>query len=105
GSAKEDCPASAAARQAPQGRNHAETLRLLYVALTRARDRLILFGRACGNSKQGYDDGSWWDVLTETFGRLGEAVRKRGEIRRFGPDPVRLTPAPRGAAVAAGLPP
>ena len=41
----------------------------------------------------GYDEGSWWAVLTETFERLGE--RPGGEVRdigdgrrRFGFDPV-----------------
>ncbi len=105
GSAKEDCPASAAAREARQARTDAETLRLLYVALTRARDRLILFGRACGNSKLGYDAGSWWDVLTGTFDRLGGAVREvGGRVRRYGPDPARLAPKPAEAAAQGALP-
>src|SRR5690606_38029809 len=105
GSAKEDCPASAAAREARQARTDAETLRLLYVALTRARDRLILFGRACGNSKLGYDAGSWWDVLTGTFDRLGGAVREGGgRVRRYGPDPARLAPKPAEAATQGALP-
>jgi ATP-dependent helicase/nuclease subunit A len=106
GSAKEDCEASREAREARQARTDAETLRLLYVALTRARDRLILLGRACGNSKQGYDDGSWWSVLAETFGRLGGQVREVGDgVRRFGADPARLDPdrgeSPAGAALPA----
>ena len=105
GSAKEDCGASKAAREARQARTDAETLRLLYVALTRARDRLIVLGRACGNSKQGYDDGSWWQVLTETFDRLGDRVRDIGDgVRRFGADPVRLAPSVPGSAYAPALP-
>ncbi|MDZ4112740.1 MAG: double-strand break repair helicase AddA, partial [Brevundimonas sp.] len=100
-SAKEDCEASKAAREARQARTDAETLRLLYVALTRARDRLIVLGRACGTSKQGYDDGSWWSVLVETFDRLGDDAREIGDgVRRYGADPVRL--APRAAGDAAG---
>ncbi|HYD26396.1 double-strand break repair helicase AddA [Brevundimonas sp.] len=99
GSSKEDCPASKAAREARQARTDAETLRLLYVALTRARDRLIVLGRACGNSKQGYDEGSWWQALTETFDRLGDRVRDIGDgVRRFGADPARLAPAPAASA-------
>ena len=105
GSAREDCPASAAAREARQARTDAETLRLLYVALTRARDRLILLGRACGNSKQGYDDGSWWGVLTETFDRLGDSARDAGDgVRRFGADPARLAPGRADAAARTALP-
>ncbi len=105
GSAKEDCEASKAAREARQARTDAETLRLLYVALTRARDRLILFGRACGNSKQGYDDGSWWSVLVETFDRLGDQVREIDNgVRRFGADPARLAPGPADSAPGTALP-
>jgi ATP-dependent helicase/nuclease subunit A len=105
GSSKEDCEASKAAREARQARTDAETLRLLYVALTRARDRLILLGRACGNSKQGYDDGSWWSVLTETFERLGDKVREAGDgVCRFGSDPVRLAPGRADAPGEASLP-
>lgn len=97
GAAREDCPASAAARKARQDRTDAETLRLLYVALTRARDRLIILGRACGNTKLGYDEGSWWSVLTGTFERLGGQVRElEGGVRRFGPDPAVLAPVTAG---------
>ncbi|MCS6626251.1 double-strand break repair helicase AddA [Roseibacterium beibuensis] len=105
GSAKEDCEASKAAREARQARTDAETLRLLYVALTRARDRIIVMGRACGNSKQGYDDGSWWQVLTETFGRLDGQVHEVDErVIRFGADPARLPPRRRAAGHAAVSP-
>lgn len=88
GSEKEDCEASGEARQARQDRVDAETLRLLYVALTRARDRILILGRGSGKSKLGYDEGSWWAVLTETFERLGAQVRDIGDGRqRFGVDP------------------
>jgi len=92
GSEKEDCEASLAARTARQVRIDDETLRLLYVALTRARDRIVVLGRACGNGKQGYDDGSWWAVLSETFERLGTQARDIGDGRtRFGVDPEVLS--------------
>ncbi|MBJ7446467.1 MAG: double-strand break repair helicase AddA [Brevundimonas sp.] len=88
GSEKEDCEASGEARQARQDRVDAETLRLLYVALTRARDRIVILGRGSGKSKLGYDEGSWWAVLTETFERMGGQVRDIGDGRqRFGVDP------------------
>lgn len=87
GSSKEDCDASREAREIRQQRTDAETLRLLYVALTRARDRLVILGRAAGNSKLGYDADSWWDVLTETFDRLDVQVRTVDGVRRIGPDP------------------
>ncbi|CAL1692900.1 ATP-dependent helicase/nuclease subunit A [Brevundimonas subvibrioides] len=89
GSEKEDCEASGEARTARQVRVDDETLRLLYVALTRARDRVVILGRGSAKSKLGYDEGSWWAVLTETFERLGGQVRDIGDgRRRFGVDPV-----------------
>lgn len=93
GSKKDDCTASAAARDARQSRTDDETLRLLYVALTRARDRVIVMGRA---SSRGPEAGSWWSVIEETFERLGGQMHAiEGGVRRFGVDPdIR----PQGAA-------
>src|SRR5690606_9490053 len=88
-----------AARAARQARTDAETLRLLYVALTRARGRVIILGRACGNRKEGFDEGSWWDVLSRTFGALPEVQTLPSRRRRFRPEPVRV-----GAAGAAAVP-
>ncbi len=105
GSEKEDCETSGAARTERQTRVDAETLRLLYVALTRARDRIVILGRGSGKSKLGYDEGSWWAVLNETFERLGTHVRDIGEgRRRFGIDPVVLEAGVAGAAVGIDVP-
>ncbi|MGQ2990226.1 double-strand break repair helicase AddA [Brevundimonas sp.] len=102
GSEKEDCEASAEARAARQQRVDDETLRLLYVALTRARDRIMVLGRGSGRSKQGYEDGSWWAVLTETFERLDGQVRDIGDgRRRYGYDPV-VERGPPGPLVSPG---
>jgi len=92
GSAKDDCPASKAAREARVARTDAESLRLLYVALTRARDRLVVMGRAVRRPEDGFEAGSWWSVIAETFRRLGEDdplnVRDiGGGVLRFGVDP------------------
>ncbi len=70
GRAGDDCPASAEARKAREKRADDETLRLLYVALTRARDRLVIMGRA---GTRGPDTDSWWSIITETFERLNES--------------------------------
>jgi ATP-dependent helicase/nuclease subunit A len=102
GSARDDCPASRAAREARVARTDAETLRLLYVALTRARDRLVVMGRAVRRPETGFEPGSWWSVIAETFDRLaGEDplnVRDIGDgVLRFGVDPATLAtgvPAP-----------
>jgi ATP-dependent helicase/nuclease subunit A len=95
GSSKEDCPASKAAREARVARTDAESLRLLYVALTRARDRLVIMGRALKRPAEGFETGSWWSVIAETFDRLGEDeplnARDIGAgVLRFGVDPDRL---------------
>lgn len=93
GAEAEDCDASRDTRQARIDRADAESLRLLYVALTRARDRVVILGRALGNRKEGFEEGSWWDVLSETFMRLqaddGTSVRDIGDGRlRYGVAPV-----------------
>ncbi|SFS32446.1 double-strand break repair helicase AddA [Brevundimonas viscosa] len=91
-SSKQDCAASAAVRQARVDRTDAESLRLLYVALTRARDRLIVMGRKLGKPKEGFDPGSWWDVIAGTFAGLAEARPEEvklldGGRLRFGTGP------------------
>ncbi|WP_284876557.1 double-strand break repair helicase AddA [Brevundimonas sp. MEB006b] len=102
GSAKDDCPASADARAARQARTDDETLRLLYVALTRARDRVIVMGRA---SSRGAEAGSWWSILSETFDRLGDQVREIDNgVRRYGVDPERRPVAADEIRLAAALP-
>jgi ATP-dependent helicase/nuclease subunit A len=99
GSKEQDAPAAAEARAAREQRAVDESLRLLYVALTRARDRIIVMGRGVGNQKDGFEPGSWWAILTETFDRLGDQVRDIGhDRRRFGHDPE--VPGRAAAAVA-----
>jgi len=87
----EDCDVAAEARAERDARGAAEGLRLLYVALTRARDRVIVMGRHAATRK-GAPEGSWRDVIEETFGRLVGVRDLEGptgkSIRRFGPDPV-----------------
>ena len=95
GSAKDDCPASRAARDARVARTDAESLRLLYVALTRARDRLVIMGRALRRPEEGFETGGWWSVIAETFQRLGDDeplnARDIGDgVLRFGVDPETL---------------
>ena len=97
GSSKEDCPASADARAAREARVGDESLRLLYVALTRARDRVIVMGRG---SKRAPEAGDWWSVIEETFNRLGDQVRELdGGVRRYGADPDSLPAAVATAAI------
>ncbi|ADG08673.1 double-strand break repair helicase AddA [Caulobacter segnis] len=96
-SGKGDCDASAKARRLRDDKESQEALRLLYVALTRARDRLILCGRIDARTK---DDkvGGWYAAVRAAFAHADIAphVRPLGEdetaFLRYGPDPA---PAPR----------
>jgi ATP-dependent helicase/nuclease subunit A len=87
----EDCPASSAARQARETAAEHESLRLLYVALTRARDRLIIAGVKVQDR---FFKGSWREVAEAGFAeeRVAGAARTvpldgGGSATRFGPDP------------------
>ncbi|HEY2481306.1 MAG TPA: double-strand break repair helicase AddA [Caulobacteraceae bacterium] len=97
----DDGPVSAAAKVARQDAVEAESSRLLYVALTRARDRLILAG--VEPLQPWRQERSWRDFIDRAFARLEEtrpfALPGGGEGRRFGPDPVpALALAPAAAA-------
>jgi ATP-dependent helicase/nuclease subunit A len=92
-SGKKDCEASAAARALRKRREDEEALRLLYVGLTRARDRLIVGGRLRSDRKiEGVR--AWWGPLFDAFTALGPEVREvqtaSGTARRYGADPQRL---------------
>ena len=89
----EDSSASGAARQARTDAGDGESLRLLYVALTRARDRLIVCGVEPGRPTM--KDGSWWDWVQKALSdeEIAASVREvpgSGEppVLRFGADPV-----------------
>jgi len=90
-----DCEASGAARAARTARDEAEAYRLLYVALTRARDRLVLCGRLSARDNPDTLKG-WWGAIREALGGVDEDVRtleaEGGRFQRFGPDPVRRPP-------------
>jgi len=92
-SGKGDCDASAKARRLREDKESQEALRLLYVALTRARDRLILCGRIDARTK---DDkvGGWYAAARAAFAHadIQPEVRLIGDeetgFLRYGPDPV-----------------
>ena len=103
-----DCDASKLAREAREQRDAAEALRLLYVALTRARDRLILCGRVAANAKEESVKG-WYRAIRDGLAHDGVAPRVRSiagglEFERFGADPVALGAVAKPAAPAAALP-
>lgn len=79
-----------------------EYRRLLYVALTRAEDRLIVCGWTGGRRKdQPYEDGSWYDLVAAAF--PGDAVEEEiapGFVIRVKADPPGAVAAERGRHAA-----
>ena len=103
----EDCEASARARAVRDAAAAGESLRLLYVALTRARDRLVI----CGvRTRDSFYKGSWCDVAARAFDQPGIAERTRlvgegeAQVTRFGFDPQVLGAGARAARADAALP-
>ena len=102
---KDDTPASADARAARRAREADEQLRLLYVALTRARDRVIVAGRISARDR-GPTRGGWYERIADAFDRAASdgtgGVREVADgprtIRRFGRDPAFALAADRSAA-------
>ena len=88
------CEASRAAHALRERKESDEIYRLLYVGLTRARDRLVLCGRLGARSKAENLKG-WWGALRDGFLHpdIAPHVRRlEGEgygFSRFGPDPAR----------------
>ncbi|MEZ5960343.1 MAG: double-strand break repair helicase AddA [Hyphomonadaceae bacterium] len=66
----DDDAEAAAARAAHEARMEGEHWRLLYVAMTRARDRLIVCGPQFGNSKAGEAPESWRLAVHAALSRL-----------------------------------
>ncbi len=105
----DDSQAAAAARQERSDDSDRESLRLLYVAMTRARDRLIVCGVMPGKADS-YRD-SWHDYVRRAFegDTLGEAAREVEDddgrtLKRFGADPVTAISAVAAAPDAAAAP-
>ena len=84
GSQSEDTDTAAMARTALKERDARESRRLLYVALTRAQDRLMIFGAWSGPRPKtdadiapdaGYPKDSWYALCAEAMARLhGDAL-------------------------------
>jgi ATP-dependent helicase/nuclease subunit A len=81
-----DIPASEAARAIAQAKAHEEHRRLLYVALTRAQDHLLIAGHWYGSTKAGaagYDANSWYALCRGAMDALGVEADEAG-IMQFG---------------------
>lgn len=80
----------------------AEYYRLLYVALTRARDELHIFGTA--NKKGEVKEGSWYDVISSAMRELGASEQGENtllrDIRPAAPAKPKLAPAKHAALPA-----
>ncbi|MEZ6030934.1 MAG: double-strand break repair helicase AddA [Hyphomonadaceae bacterium] len=109
-----DTPATAALRQDINARALREHRRLLYVALTRAQDRLVVCGAWYGRSKEGRDKDSWYQLCEAGMQRLiadgqaaGLSESLDGEdatVLRLGDAPPALGLAEAQQALAATLP-
>ncbi len=100
----DDCDCSSAARELRDIATRHESARLLYVALTRARDRLIVCGVQTMPSR--FED-SWYDHVRRGFDNLAIhpfGLPGGGEGWRYGPDPEPATATTQGAAAAEPLP-
>ncbi len=70
-------PVIATARQAKLQREREEMNRLLYVAMTRARDRLYVAGferRTNGEGGKGRDEGCWYDLVHDALAASATTV-------------------------------
>jgi len=103
-----DCAASTAARDLRDKKEAEEALRLYYVALTRARDRLVLCGRIDARTKD-ENVGGWYAAAKAAFAHADIApdVREIGDpdapILRYGPDPKTLPREAEALAVSTPL--
>ncbi|WP_203290804.1 double-strand break repair helicase AddA [Maricaulis parjimensis] len=112
----DDPPAIAALRQAAADKDVAEHGRLLYVALTRARDRLVVAGWKHTTPQNGgkVDEDSWYARLDKAWsGPDWQAVddpagiaedEEMPSLRRLGPEPQALGAAAARDAKAEALP-
>ena len=108
-SQKADCEASRLARELRATKENEESLRLLYVALTRARERLVLCGRIASNRKEETLKG-WWAQIRAGFEHadiephLSQVACGEVMATRYGPDPKRLTGQGLAATTPAAVP-
>ena len=98
-STKFDCPVTEQLREAKNMAGERESRRLLYVALTRACDRLIVCGAGLRNSKTGYAKTSWYRWCAAAMSALqggdpgtDDMPQSPEEIQVFGNDSPLVAP-------------
>lgn len=79
-----------------------EHRRLLYVALTRAQDRLLIAGAWHGKADPGYAPNSWYALCENALTRLGAEPDGRG-VLSVGPVPTTALKAPSSASAQAAV--
>lgn len=106
-----DTQLSGELRAIEEARDLREHRRLLYVALTRAQDRLIICGAFAGHAKgAGHADTSWYTLCQGAMTRLAESgrvteIEQDGRtIQRFGASPDLLSTQAMQALAAPALP-
>ena len=99
-----DTGALESARQRAADKDLREHRRLLYVALTRAQDRLVIAGAALGNQSGGHHDASWYALCRSAAGRLGAEEQASGILAHGDPPPVLDTPGQIGGEADAPAP-
>jgi ATP-dependent helicase/nuclease subunit A len=105
--ASDDPEPAAAARMAERIAAEGEHLRLLYVALTRARDRLYICGH---ETKQGLDAASWHALCARAMEKIGVRTMTAGGEEGFRIESAQTglpdkRPSPQAGAAAAGARP
>jgi len=98
-----DVPAAELERAIANAKAEEEFRRLLYVALTRAQDRLIIAGHWHGARPPGYHDRSWYALCQTAMNKLGGDADEYG-VHRFGDLPPKLAPSKDGRHALADLP-
>ncbi|HVY87461.1 MAG TPA: 3'-5' exonuclease, partial [Hyphomonadaceae bacterium] len=93
-----DTELSAQLRAVADARALREHRRLLYVALTRAQDRLVVCGSFSGHAKgAGFAETSWYSVCSAAMNRLGDKVEQLVDgdrtLQRFGAPTDLMLPA------------
>lgn len=105
-----DIAPTTAGREHRDALSDQESLRLLYVAMTRARDQLVICGVQPG--KGASKTGSWYDLIERglehgslsSLGGVRELAMGEGVLRRYGADPVLAKTAQSDVANVHALP-
>lgn len=100
--AASDTEPMSAAREEARAADLREHRRLLYVALTRAQDRLLICGHWRGRGETGHDKASWYALCDAAMERLGAA--DTDGVKRYGDAPALAVAGEAAGDAAAAIP-